>query len=534
MYASVPSVIASRYRLEKPLGRGGMATTYLAHDLLLDRPVAIKVLHADPSEPRELARFVREARVAAALSHPHVVHVFDAGQDGEIAYLVMEWIDGGDLASLIRERAPLPIDEAVQLTLDVLDGLAAIHRAGIVHRDVKPANVLLDRHGRAKLTDFGIARRVADPTLTGPTDLLGTAPYVAPERVRGQPATAASDLYAVGILLYELLTGRLPFPGQTPEELLAQHLQTPPVPARRWRRDLPAALERVLSRALRKEPEARYRSAEAMAAALRAALRGATAEPGRARPAVVASVDRGLRAGLLRWVGATALSLVAIALVAFFALTQRPPHDQTPTPTVTVLAALPTEPAAPPTPPPTPTPRPTPTLSPTATPQPVAVLFGSLQIVTPTPPELRRFAAVPALEFASTEIRGAYLPTRDGALPGFSRDLGQAALLFGQETATVNFLLPAGSQRLLIELEGRQSRGEPAAQLELRLAGLVVWRGTDPFPGSGWSRLSLLVTFDPLPAERPVTLTLQNAGEARGRGEEPWLAVRSIRIRSAR
>ncbi|MCX7623223.1 MAG: serine/threonine protein kinase [Thermomicrobium sp.] len=539
MLEALPTVIAGRYRVEAPLGHGGMATTYLARDLVLDRPVAVKVLRtAGPSAP-DPARFEREARAAAAVSHPNVVQVYDAGQDGELRYIVLEWVDGGDLARLIRERAPLPVDEVVRIGLDIVQGLAAIHRAGIVHRDVKPANVLLDRHGRAKLTDFGIARRSDDPTLTGPAELLGTAAYVAPERVRGEPATAASDLYAVGVVLYELLTGRLPYPGETPEELLAQHLHAAPLPLRRWRRDVPPALEQVVLRALAKDPAARFRSAEAMAAALQAAGRsGSTGwrPAGAARDPSVAARSRSLAlAG-----GATVLSLAVVVVLALLAWAQLA-GSELPAPTPTPQPAGVTEPlatatAAPspaPTATPVATPTPTPTPTPVPTPPAAAVLFGTLEVVPATPPELRRFTGTLALEFGPEEVTGAYLPYRDGALPGFTRDLANAALLFGRESGSVQLVVPSGTERLLIEVEGRASRGEPKAALEILLGSRVVWRGEDPFPGPTWTTRSVVLAFDRLPGEVPVTLTIRNAGEPGGRGTEPWLAIRSVRIRAA-
>ncbi len=544
MFEAPPTVIAGRYRIETPLGSGGMAMTYLARDLVLDRPVAVKVLRLTDSQATDLARFEREARAAAAVSHPNVVQVFDAGQDGDLRYIVMERVDGGDLAHLIRERAPLPLEEAVRITADILRGLAAIHQAGIVHRDVKPANVLIDRQGRAKLTDFGIARRSDDPTLTGPVELLGTAAYVAPERVRGEPATPASDLYAVGVILYELLTGHVPFPGQTPEELLAQHLHAAPVPPRRWRRDIPPALEQVVLRALAKDPGARYRSAEAMLAALQTAGQYPRRTPVLRRSAAVPTKS-GAELGRPRLLalagGATALSLAVAAVLAVLAWAQLGGGEPGPT-RVPSPVAQPTQPTGtatvPPTPPatatrvPTVTPEPTPTPQPT--PPPVAVLFGSLEIVQPTPPELRRFAEAPALEFAPEEVDGAYLPYRDGALPGFTRDLANAALLFGQQSGTVRFVVPAGSERLLIEIEGRQSRGNPAAVLALALGDRILWQGKEPFPGPEWARRSVIVRFDRLPEDVPVTLTLSNLGEPSDRGDEPWVAIRAVRVRVAR
>jgi serine/threonine-protein kinase len=540
MLPTPPTILAGRYRIEAPLGQGGMAITYLARDLVLDRPVAVKVMQRGTPDPADLARFQREARVAAAVSHPNVVQVYDAGQDGDIRFLVLEWVEGGDLAQFMRQNAPVPLDEAVRLVLDVLHGLAAIHQAGIVHRDVKPGNVLIDRQGRAKLTDFGIARRHDEPTLTSPVELLGTAPYVAPERIRGEPATPASDLYAVGVLLYELLTGRLPFPGQTPEELLAQHVHAPPIPPRRWRHDIPPALERVVLRALAKDPVARYRSAEAMAAALRSA---STAEPRSPLPAVQATPapDRPvLPRRSLAWAGgATVLSFAVVALLALLAWAQLASEtdraEPLPNPPSTPTAE--TAPTTNPRPSPSPLPSPTPTLSPTPTtaptPEPLEMLVRSLTLVPTTPPELRRFADMPALEFGPGDLTGAYLPSRDGALPGFTRDLANAALLFPARTSRVSLVIPSGTERILIEVEGRQNRGTPRPLLQLALGGRTVWEKADPFPSASWSRQTIILQFDPLAADLPVTLELRNAHEPAAIGSEPWIAVRSLRVITA-
>lgn len=545
MSVELPSVLAGRYRLERPLGAGGMAVTYLARDLRLDRLVAVKLQRLELPEVADQARFEREARAAAAVSHPNVVQVYDAGQEGPLRYLVMEWVDGVDLARVIRERAPLPLDEAVPLMLDVLRGLAAIHRVGIVHRDVKPANILLDRDGHAKLTDFGIARRADDPTLTAPVELLGTAPYVAPERVRGQPATPESDLYAAGVVLYELVTGRLPFPGQTPEELLAQHLHAEPQPPRHWRPDLPPALEQVILRALAKDPAARFRSAEAMAAALEAAWRTGERRLSRRTSALAtarSSRPEGGRAPSLAVAGGvTVLSLALLALVVALALAVRgedPASQPTPTALPSPVVALAPTPTVTPSATATPSPVPTPTLAPTPipTPTPVPDWPSEIEVIPSTPPELRRFSDRPTLELAPSEFAGAYLPSRDGALPGFSRDLANAALLFGTgsgaERASVIVRLPAGTARLLIEIEGRASRGQPKPQLELLIQDRVVWRDENPFPGPFWARTTIVLRFPALSRETPVVLTLRNTVPG-SPGQEPWLAVRTLRLSTA-
>lgn len=546
---SFPTVIAQRYQLERLLGAGGMAATYLARDLLLGRYVAVKVLRQEQGDSADFARFEREARVAAAVSHPNVVQLYDAGQDSSFRYLVMEWVDGGDLAHLLRERAPLPLDEAVGIALDVLRGLAAIHRAGIVHRDVKPANVLIDQSGRAKLTDFGIARRIDDPTLTGPVELLGTAPYVAPERVRGEPATPASDLYAVGVLLYELLTGRLPYPGETPEELFAQHLHASPIPPRHLRPDLAPALEQVVLRALAKDPVARFRSAEAMAAALEAAWFSGRSlgAASRERSLLTDSGARstgvsGRRPGLVMAGSVTVLSLVVAVVLALAALAGSP--ESTPrqaSPTVVPVTSPTIGLTGSPTPQSTPTALPSPTPSPTSPPRPNPTTNPSgleeVEVVLPTPRELRRFANVPSLTLEPSELAGAYLPERDGVLPGFSRDLAAAALLFGSgsgaEEANVVIRVPAGAEQLLIELAGRASRGTTRPVLQLLIDGRQVWQDANPFPGPAWSKTTILLRFDSLSRETALRLTLRNAAGPGQLGRDPWLAIRAVQIWSA-
>ena len=202
--------LGNRYRLERPLGHGGMAVVHLARDTVLDRPVAVKVLSGDArTDPDLRARFLREGRLAAGLSHPNVVRVFDTGDDGDGPYLVMECVEGQPLAELRREGG-LPPDDVVALGRQACAGLAHAHAAGIVHRDIKPQNLLLQEDGVLKVADFGIARGSSGATITVAGTLLGTAGYMAPELIAGAPATVASDLYALGAVLYELLAGRPP------------------------------------------------------------------------------------------------------------------------------------------------------------------------------------------------------------------------------------------------------------------------------------------------------------------------------------
>ena len=217
-------VLADRYDLGRRLGQGGMAEVYDALDRVLDRPVAVKVLRSGLADQAQ-ERFLREARAAASLAHPNIVAVYDTGRQGEMAYLVMERVDGPDLARVLRD-GPVPLRQATRVAEDVLGALAAAHARGIVHRDVKPGNILLARDGTAKLTDFGIAKRsLADTQLTATGQVFGTPSYLSPEQARGQQAGPASDLYAVGCVLYELIAGHPPFVADEPMAVVHAHLR---------------------------------------------------------------------------------------------------------------------------------------------------------------------------------------------------------------------------------------------------------------------------------------------------------------------
>jgi serine/threonine-protein kinase len=218
-------MLGGRYRLTARIGEGSFAETYLATDSSLGRQVAVKVLREHYArDPRFVARFEQEARAAAAVSHTNVVDIFDYGRDGDTLFITMEWVDGTDLKQLIRDKAPLPVAEAVRLIRGILRGLGAIHRAGIVHRDVKPQNVLISKDGEPKLSDFGIARGSADTGLTDTGMAVGTAAYMAPEQAIGRNVGPAADIYSAGVILFELLTGQLPFPGDNPVQVMYRHV----------------------------------------------------------------------------------------------------------------------------------------------------------------------------------------------------------------------------------------------------------------------------------------------------------------------
>jgi serine/threonine-protein kinase len=258
------TIFAGRYRLERKLGGGGMADVWLAEDQELGRKVAIKMLHDRyANDPQFVERFRREATHAAGLSHPNVVSIFDRGEAGGSYFIVMEYVEGRTLKELIVTRGPCPVPVAISYVRQVLAALRYAHRNGIVHRDIKPHNVLVDHEGRVKVADFGIAR-AGSSQMTEAGSIIGTAQYLSPEQARGAPVDESSDLYSTGILLFELLTGKVPFTGETPVEIAMKHLsQVPPAPSS-IRSEIPHDLDLVVLRALAKEPADRYRSAKEM------------------------------------------------------------------------------------------------------------------------------------------------------------------------------------------------------------------------------------------------------------------------------
>jgi hypothetical protein len=267
----VEQLIAGRYRLGALLGAGGMARVVAAHDLRLDRPVAIKLAPASGIDRAGRERFVREARSSAGFSHPNAVAVFDAGEADGYLYLVMELVDGSSVAARLAEHGPLDVDEALTIASAVLAALGAAHAAGIVHRDVKPGNILLGPGGAVKLADFGIAKRLGDlsANLTGTGQFVGTPKYLAPEQVVGEPVTAATDLYAVGVVLFEMLAGHPPFEGETPIATAIAHRDAPIPDVRRVRPEVPGYVAAAVMRAMAKNPAERFGLAEQMAATLR-------------------------------------------------------------------------------------------------------------------------------------------------------------------------------------------------------------------------------------------------------------------------
>ena len=268
------SLFADRYRIERKLGSGGMADVWLAEDQELGRRVAVKILHERYANDEQFVeRFRREATHAAGLSHPNIVSIYDRGVSDGSYYIVMEYIEGRTLKELVVTRGPCPVPVAISYTRQILAALRYAHKNGIIHRDIKPHNVLVDREGRIKVADFGIARAGASE-MTEAGSIVGTAQYLSPEQARGAPVDESSDLYSTGIVLYELLTGTVPFTGETPVEIAMKHLsQTPEAPSAR-RPEIPRDLDLVVLRALAKEPSDRYRSAAELDRDLELVARG--------------------------------------------------------------------------------------------------------------------------------------------------------------------------------------------------------------------------------------------------------------------
>jgi serine/threonine-protein kinase len=328
------TLIGGRYRLDAELGRGGMSTVYRAFDTVLERTVAIKLMHREiAADSDQLERFRREARAVARLNHPHVVTVIDAGEEPSDAgdgwagmpFIVLEYIDGETLKSVIRRDGPLDISQALAYTIEVARALGAAHERQIVHRDVKPHNILISEEGGAKITDFGIARSLTEEGLTMEGRVLGTTDYVSPEQALGQPVTGQSDLYSLGVVLYEMLCGDVPFHGDSPVAVAMKHVREEPPDVQERRPHLSAAAAAVVDRSLAKDLGRRYPDATSMVADLEDALAieasrsgQATGEvtnvlrslPGRARRRVPWRVRHPAR-----WLGSLALLAAVIAIV---------------------------------------------------------------------------------------------------------------------------------------------------------------------------------------------------------------------------
>lgn len=349
--------LAGRYLIGEMIGRGGMSTVHRAGDEVLHRDVAVKILLPALAEgdPEHVARFEREARAAAALHHPAVVKVYDTGRDRGTHFIVMEYVAGQSLDRILAAGPPLEPEVATRIASEVAAGLAAAHSAGILHRDVKPANVMLTPEGEAKVLDFGIARARQDPTLTQPTFAIGTAAYMSPERVLGRPGDERSDIYSLGCLLYAMLAGRPPFVAESTLSVLHQQVHAEPVPPTRLGAKIAPPLEALVMRMLAKEPGSRPQTA--------AEIAGRLAAPPPAPPTATSRIPRRRRRPLAALVLVGLLALVIALVVSSPGRPSVAAHRsarRTPARHATVRASpivthatppAPTQPAAPKTPP---------------------------------------------------------------------------------------------------------------------------------------------------------------------------------------
>ncbi|WP_113968262.1 Stk1 family PASTA domain-containing Ser/Thr kinase [Rossellomorea aquimaris] len=265
--------ISGRYRIIKLIGGGGMANVYLAHDVILDREVAIKMLRIDFANEEEfIKRFQREAQSATSLTHPNIVSIYDVGEEDDLYYIVMEYVHGMTLKQYIQQHSPVHVDKAIDIMKQLTLAMSHAHQNHIVHRDIKPHNILLDEEGNVKITDFGIAMALSATSITQTNSVLGSVHYLSPEQARGGMATKKSDIYSLGIVMFELLTGRLPFSGESAVSIALKHLQSETPSLRRWNPDIPQSVENIVLKATAKDPFRRYESLEDMDDALMSAL----------------------------------------------------------------------------------------------------------------------------------------------------------------------------------------------------------------------------------------------------------------------
>ncbi|BBW96733.1 serine/threonine-protein kinase PrkC [Geobacillus subterraneus] len=262
-----------RYKIISLIGGGGMANVYLARDIILERDVAVKVLRLDfANDDRFIKRFRREAQAATSLNHEHIVSIYDVGEEEGVYYIVMEYVQGSTLKQYIQQHAPLPVEQALSIMDQLTSAIAHAHENGIIHRDIKPQNILLDEHGRVKVTDFGIAVAMSGTTITQTNSVLGSVHYLSPEQARGGIATEKSDIYSLGVVMFELLTGRLPFSGESAVSIVLKHLQAETPSPRAWNPEIPQSVENIVLKAMAKDPFYRYPSAREMNEDIRTAL----------------------------------------------------------------------------------------------------------------------------------------------------------------------------------------------------------------------------------------------------------------------
>lgn len=265
--------ISNRYKILESIGGGGMANVYLAHDIILDRDVAVKILRIDLADESNLIRrFQREAQSATSLVHPNIVGVYDVGEENDLHYIVMEYVEGMDLKQYIHEHYPIPYEKTVDIMLQILSAVKVAHQHQIIHRDLKPQNILIDKQGNVKITDFGIAMALSETSITQTNSLLGSVHYLSPEQARGGMATQKSDIYALGIVIYEMIMGKVPFDGESAVSIAIKHLQTTVPSVKEQNPAIPQSIDNIILRSTAKDPFLRYQSIEEMEKDLRTAL----------------------------------------------------------------------------------------------------------------------------------------------------------------------------------------------------------------------------------------------------------------------
>jgi eukaryotic-like serine/threonine-protein kinase len=349
------TIFAGRYEIVRPLGQGGMGMVYLARDRTLDEPTAIKVLRPDfARDPSMAQRFRSEIKLARRVRHRNVAAIHDYGEDGGLLFISMEFIDGVDLKQLLRQRGAFPAAEAYELAIQIAEGLQAVHEAGVIHRDLKTPNIMLDGKGVARLMDFGIAKQhIEGAATTGTGHILGTPEYMSPEQAQGKKVDFRSDIYAMGIVVYELFTGKVPFRGETPIATILKHIQEPPTLEGPNAPALPPSLIPVLRRCLAKDPSGRYDSASELAEALRQARTPLRKQELLSTAVLEAPTLRRPRDRRVpRWGVGLGVGLAVVAGVGIVLRSARP--RDTPVTSLPVATESPTPSAAPATAPPTP------------------------------------------------------------------------------------------------------------------------------------------------------------------------------------
>jgi eukaryotic-like serine/threonine-protein kinase len=265
--------LSGRYKILDMVGGGGMANVYLAHDMILDRDVAVKMLRLDFANDEEfIRRFRREAQSATSLAHPNIVSIYDVGEENDLYYIVMEYVDGQTLKQYIQQNSPLKVEDAIGIMRQLTSAISHAHQNHIIHRDIKPHNILIDHDGNVKVTDFGIAMALSATSITQTNSVLGSVHYLSPEQARGGMANGKSDIYSLGIVMFELLTGRLPFSGESAVSIALKHLQSETPSVRRWNSNIPQSVENIVLKATAKDPFHRYNSVEEMEEDLHTAL----------------------------------------------------------------------------------------------------------------------------------------------------------------------------------------------------------------------------------------------------------------------